>query len=133
MSNNHLKPNNRRDFIKQTATGGLAALALTTLGGASALAETLEVSNAAAKPAIKPDVLVRSIPENMVFGYYGADVPAVAKAKDGDIVEIQCINTTGISARDPEAFFKANNYPLDTEHAQDVVNIMKNEIGRAHV
>jgi len=122
----NITKNNRRDFIKQTATGGLAALTLTTLGGASALAETISTTGATATAALKPDVLVRSIPENMVYGYYGADVPAVAKAKDGDVVEIQCINTTGISARDPEAFFKANNYPLDTEHAQDVVNIMKN-------
>ena len=77
MSNNHSKPNNRRDFIKQTATGGLAALALTTLGGASALAETIGTAGATATATIKPDVIVRSIPENMVFGYYGADVPPV--------------------------------------------------------
>ncbi len=130
MANSILNSNNRRAFIKQTATGGLAALSLTALGKATAFAETInEAAPAIATfPAasIKPDVLVRSVPENMVYGYYGADVPPVSKAKDGDVVEIQCINTTGISARDPEAFFKANNYPLDTEHAQDVVNIMKN-------
>lgn len=123
MANGTLKQNNRRDFIKQTATGGLAALSLTTLGGISAFADDPAGATAT---AIRPDLLVRSVPENMVYGYYGADVAPVAKAKDGDVVEIQCINTTGISARDPEAFFKANNYPLDTEHAQDVVNIMKN-------
>lgn len=115
--------NNRRGFIKQTATGGLAALSLTALGSVSALTDAVATP---APAVIKPDVLVRSIPQNMVYGYYGADVPPVAKAKDGDVVEIQCINTTGISARDPEAFFKKNNYSLDTEHAKDVVDIMKN-------
>jgi acetamidase/formamidase len=124
MAQGKPSPNNRRNFIKQTATGGLAALSLTALGSATALAEA--VANEAPAVTIKPDLLVRSIPENMVFGYYGADVPPVARAKDGDVVEIQCINTTGISSRDPEAFFKKNNYPLDTEHAQDVVNIVKN-------
>lgn len=125
MAQGNPSPNNRRNFIKQTATSGLAALSLTALGSVSAFADGIE-KEAPAAAAIKPDLLVRSIPENMVYGYYGADVKPVAKAKDGDVVEIQCINTTGISSRDPEAFFKKNNYPLDTEHAQDVVNIMKN-------
>ncbi|MDB5287314.1 MAG: Acetamidase/Formamidase [Mucilaginibacter sp.] len=115
--------NNRRNFIRQTAKGGLAALSLTTLGG-SAVAFSEVTGKVSAR--IKPDHVVRSVPENMVFGYYGADVPAVARVKDGDIVEIQTINTTGISKSDPEAFFKRNNFPLDTEHAQDVINIIKN-------
>jgi acetamidase/formamidase len=119
--------NNRRNFIKKTAKGSLAALSLTALGGStSALAEVM--TNAAGTPAagIKPDYVVRSVPENMVYGYYGADVPPVAKVKDGNVVEIQCVNTAGINSRDPEAFFKKNNFSLDTEHAKDIINIVKN-------
>lgn len=60
----------------------------------------------------------------MVWGYYGADVPPIARVKDGDIVEIQTINTTGITRKDPEAFFKDNNLPLD-EQARDIIEIYK--------
>ena len=45
--------------------------------------------------------------------------------KDGDVVEIQTINTTGITRKDPEAFFKDNNLPLD-EQAKDIIEIYKN-------
>ena len=112
---------NRRSFLKKTATGTIGL----SLGSFAANAITNISGTDIFPPPVKPDVLVRSIPENMVFGYYGADVPPVTKVKDGDVVEIQTINTTGISRRDPEAFFKNNNMPLD-EHANDVIAIMKN-------
>ncbi|MDB5210932.1 MAG: acetamidase [Sediminibacterium sp.] len=111
---------NRRAFLKKTATG---TIGLSILNFAATAA--IDLTNDETSPSVKPDHLVRSVPENMVFGYYGADVLPVAKVKDGDIVEIQTINTTGISRRDPEAFFKTNNMPLD-EHANDVIAIMKN-------
>lgn len=117
--------NPRRKFIKQTAVGGLATLSLTGLSAkASSLAELTD-SAAGSSYARKPDYLVRSVPENMVFGYYGADVPPVAKVKPNTVVAIQTINTTGITRTDPEAFFTKNNFPID-EHAQDVINIVKN-------
>ncbi len=112
---------NRRSFLKKTATGTIGL----SLGSFAANAITNIPGIDVPIPPVKPDVLVRSIPGNMVFGYYGADVPPVTKVKDGDVVEIQTINTTGISRRDPEAFFKNNNMPLD-EHANDVIAIMKN-------
>jgi hypothetical protein len=65
-------PNNRRDFLKTAAKGGLA-LSLSGIA-ANALADVA----IAKEPPIKPDHLVRSVPENMVWGYYGYDVPPVA-------------------------------------------------------
>jgi acetamidase/formamidase len=116
MSNN----TERRSFLKKAAAG---TLAFSFNGMLSNAARATDLAPETAL-AIKPDLLVRSIPQNMVYGYYGADVPPVAKVKDGDIVEIQTINTTGINRRDPEAFFKTNNMPLD-EHATDIINILK--------
>jgi acetamidase/formamidase len=113
----HNNQNNRRDFLKTAATGGLA-LSLTGIA-ANALADVV-----ATEAPIKPDHLIRSVPENMVWGYYGFDVPPIAHIKDGDVAEIQTINTTGIGRRDPEAFFKANNLPID-EQASDIIEIYK--------
>jgi acetamidase/formamidase len=116
--------NQRRNFLKNTAKGSLAALSLSTLG-ASAMGLGEIINPMIAGNTIKPDHLVRSVPENMVWGYYGADVPPVAKVKNGDVVEIQTINTTGVPRKDPELFFKDNNLPLD-EQARDIIEIYKN-------
>jgi acetamidase/formamidase len=123
MASNSTDSNQRRNFLKNAAKGSIAAISLT---GLAASAISLEAS---AKPelsakGIKPDLLIRTIPENMVWGYYGADVPPIARVKDGDVVEIQTINTTGITRKDPEAFYKANNLPLD-EQALDIIEIYK--------
>jgi acetamidase/formamidase len=122
----HIPANNRRDFIKKAAAGGVA-LSVTSLLGNSVKATNLKdiASTGKGVTFIKPDHVVRSRPENMVWGFYGADVPPVARVKDGDVVEIQTINTTGINFKDPEAFFKTNNMPID-EHAQDIIDILKN-------
>ncbi|GAB3940803.1 acetamidase/formamidase family protein [Spirosoma harenae] len=61
----------------------------------------------------------------MVWGYYGADVPPVAKVNDGDVVEIQTVNPSGLSRANPEEFYTKNNLPLD-QHAQEVIAILKN-------
>lgn len=112
----------RRNFLKKAAAGSIVF----SLGSFVATAKEIAGTEAVLPPSpIKPDHLVRSIPKNMVYGYYGADVPPVATVKNGDIVEIQTINTTGINKKDPEAFFKQNNMPLD-EHARDVIDILKN-------
>jgi acetamidase/formamidase len=113
--------NNRRDFLKIAAKGSIAAIALSNIAN-NALA--MDGFGKPEEPIIKPDHLIRSIPENMVWGYYGFDVPPVARIKDGDVAEIQTINTTGIGRRDPEAFFKANNLPVD-EQASDIIEIYK--------
>ena len=112
----------RRNFLKKAATGSIVF----SLGSFVAAAKEIAGTETAVQPSpIKPDYLIRSIPKNMVYGYYGADVPPVATVKNGDIVEIQTINTAGINKKDPEAFFKQNNMPLD-EHARDVIDILKN-------
>lgn len=112
----------RRNFLKKAATGSIVFSLGSFVAAAKEIAgEAIPLLSA----HIKPDILVRSIPKNMVYGYYGASVPPVATVKNGAIVEIQTINTTGINKKDPEAFFKQNNFPLD-EHAKDVIDILKN-------
>ncbi|WP_375448149.1 acetamidase/formamidase family protein [uncultured Fibrella sp.] len=117
----------RRHFFRQSAQRGAAALALPTILQAisteTAQAET--TVNLAEPARIKPDSVVRSLPENMVWGYFGADVTPVSRIKDGDIVEIQTVNPSGVSRTDPEAFYKTNNLPID-DHAKEVIAIMKN-------
>jgi acetamidase/formamidase len=61
----------------------------------------------------------------MVYGYFGADVPPVARVKDGDVVEIQTVNPSGVSRTNPEEFYQKNNLPIN-QHAQEVIAIMKN-------
>ncbi len=117
----------RRTFLRKTARNGLTALSAGNLTTAS-LAHLTPVENSASEfrtRALKPDHVVRSLPENMVWGYYGADVPPVAKVKDGDVVEIQTVNPSGVSRTNPEEFYTKNNLPLD-QHAQEVIAILKN-------
>lgn len=121
----------RRRFLHQSAQKGLAALSLGSL--TPTLADALSIEPAPASPVsdttwpggIKVNSVVRSVPENMVWGYFGADVPPVSRIKDGDIVEIQTVNPSGVSRTDPEAFYKTHNLPID-DHANEVIAIMKN-------
>lgn len=123
---NHSEESSRRKFIQQAAKGGLAALSLT---GFAAKAEELghlhEPHAATHLPGIQPDYVVKSVPENMVWGYYGADVPPVARVKDGSIVEIHTVNTAGISRTNPEEFFINNHLPMD-DFAKEMIVLMKN-------
>lgn len=122
----------RRTFLHKTTRSGLAALSLGSLT-ATGTDLILHQPPDAEQPdaslgriaGIKPDHVVRSIPENMVWGYFGADVPSVYKVKDGDVVEIQTVNPSGVSRTNPEEFYTKNNLPLD-QHAQEVIAIMKN-------
>lgn len=120
--------NPRRNFLKNAAKGSIAALSLSSIATSVFAAERIVKS---ADPgdrtgkAIKPDHLIRTVPENMVWGYFGADVtPIATRIKDGDVVEIQAINDAGISRKDPEAFFKANNLPID-DVAKEIMEIFK--------
>ncbi len=121
----------RRRFLHQSAQKGLAALSLGSL--TPTLADALSIDPTPASPVsdttrpggIKVNSVVRSVPENMVWGYFGADVPPVSRIKDGDIVEIQTVNPSGVSRTDPEAFYKTHNLPID-DHANEVIAIMKN-------
>src|SRR4028119_1385785 len=121
----------RRRFLQQSAQQGVAALSIGSLAPTvtQALATEPVPMDAMAEPAaperIKPDYVVRSLPENMVWGYFGADVPPISRIKNGAIVEIQTVNPSGVSRTDPEAFYKTNNLPID-DHAREVIAIMKN-------
>lgn len=117
----------RRSFLHKTTRNGLAIL---SAGGLTAQAHTLThkeplgLQTPNALP-VKPDHVVRSLPENMVWGYFGADVPPVQTVNDGDVVEIQTVNPSGVSRANPEEFYTKNNLPLDA-HAQEVISILKN-------
>ena len=115
----------RRAFLRRSAQQGAAALTLGSL--APDLAQAFSPGDPALDstvPArIKPDYVVRSVPQNMVWGYFGADVPPVMHVKDGAIVEIQTVNPSGVSRTDPEAFYKTNNLPLN-DHAKEVIAIL---------
>ncbi len=121
----------RRHFLQKTTRNSLAALSAGTLLAttpelfagplAAAVGPAVEPSQA---PRIKPDHLVRSLPENMVWGFFGADVPPIYKVNDGDVVEIQTVNPSGVSRTNPDEFYTKNKLPID-EHAQGVIAIMK--------
>ncbi|WP_461149900.1 acetamidase/formamidase family protein [Spirosoma pulveris] len=116
----------RRSFLRKSSQSSLALLS--TGGLTATLLDPLSPSTtptAKTVVAIKPDHVVRSLPENMVWGYFGADVPPVYKVKDGDVVEIQTVNPSGVSRTNPEEFYTKNNLPLD-QHAQEVIAILKN-------
>ncbi|MCC9137713.1 acetamidase/formamidase family protein [Pontibacter silvestris] len=126
-NNNEEKHKSRRGFLTKAAKGGIAALTLSSVtASATGLSDIVgdEKRISPLPSRIKPDHIVRSVPENMVWGYYGADVPPVYRVKDGDVVEIHTVSTAGISKNDPEAFFKDNNLPID-QHAQEIIDIMK--------
>ncbi|RYE02203.1 MAG: twin-arginine translocation signal domain-containing protein, partial [Sphingobacteriaceae bacterium] len=117
--------NSRRSFIKKTGLGGLAALTAASLpAAASTLDDFMPVKEASAK-ALKPDITIKTIPENMVNGFYGADVKPVATVKLGQLVAIETINTVGINKKNPEEFYQKNNLSID-EHAQEIITILKN-------
>ena len=111
----------RRQFLRQSAALSVGGLAT----HATAFAEPAPAPGPATAKPIKTDLVVRSLPENMVWGYFGADVPPVSRVKDGAIVEIQTVNPSGVSRTDPEAFYKTHNLPIN-EHAREVIDILKN-------
>ncbi|RIV23750.1 acetamidase [Fibrisoma montanum] len=114
----------RRTFLRRTTRRGLAALSVGQLATSTSDLFTLPTGPAAVPARIKPDHVVRSLPEHMVWGYFGADVPPVYKVKDGDVVEIQTVNPSGVSRTNPEEFYQKNNLPIDA-HAKEVIAIMK--------
>ena len=117
----------RRNFLHQSTRNGLALLSANALiaNGNPLQAATPDVRYRAASAPLKVDHVVRSLPENMVWGYFGADVPPVAKVKNGDTVAIQTVNPSGVSRTNPEEFYTKNNLPID-QHAQEVIAILKN-------
>lgn len=104
-----------------------SALALTGLPGlvlGEDLTNLIRIKENKPFKKIKPDKVLRSFPENMVWGYFGADVPPKLTVKVGEIVEIHTVSTSGVSRDDPESFFKEHNLAFD-DHAKELVEIIK--------
>src|SRR5471030_1634302 len=121
----NINPENpRRKFFKTAAKGSIAALSLSSMAASAFAVDKVIKATETEAPPVKVDHKIRSTPENTVWGYYGFEVPPIATVKDGDVVEIQAVNVAGTSARDPEAFYKTNNLPLD-EQALDIIAIYK--------
>src|SRR4051812_16310332 len=68
---------------------------------------------------------LRSVPENMVSGYFSAETPPVLHVKSGDIVAIDTVSAGGARDEDPTKFFTDNGIPLDLEVVQDILAIKK--------
>ncbi len=110
----------RRKFITRSAGLGLAA---TTIPGALS---AMELNPYRKGKKIIADKVLRSFPENMVWGYFGADVPPKMKVNEKEIVEIHTVSTSGIPKEDPKSFFEEHNLPFD-DHAKEIVDII-NEV-----
>lgn len=74
---------------------------------------------------IKVDHHLRSVPKNMVSGYFAADTPPVMRVKSGEVVKIDTISGGGASADDPTKFFRDNGISVDLEVVQDILAIRK--------
>jgi acetamidase/formamidase len=67
---------------------------------------------------------VRSVPENMVFGYLAAETAPVLRVASGDIVTIDTVSMGGVKD-DPEGFFRMNRIPLDLPVVQEIIAIRR--------
>lgn len=119
----------RRTFLEKVSRSSLAILStgkLTFAAGSQLvpISEKAETAPADTAP-YKADHVIRSLPQNMVWGYFGADVPPIHTIKDGDVVEIQTVNVSGMNRDNPEEFYTKHNLPID-EHAREVMAILKN-------
>lgn len=68
---------------------------------------------------------VRSVPENMVFGYLAAETPPVLRVNSGDIVMIDTVSMGGVREEDPERFFRENGIPLDLPVVREIIAIRR--------
>lgn len=74
---------------------------------------------------LKVDHHLRSVPANMVWGYFAAETPPVLKINSGEIVKIDTVSAGGARDEDPEKFFKDNGIPLELEVVQDILAIKR--------
>ena len=114
----------RRRFLeKSLASGAFAFASLPYMALGKAPTSQPKINSSKTLKKIKPDKVLRSFPENMVWGYFGADVPSKLRVKEKEIVEIHTVSTSGIPKENPESFFKDNNLAFD-EHAKELVEII---------
>jgi acetamidase/formamidase len=99
--------------FRRACAVALAATALTAAGGIFAA-------------PLKIDHHLRSVPANMVSGYFAADTSPVLKIKSGEIVKIDTVSAGGgRTDEDPEKFFKDNGIPLELPVVQDILTIRR--------
>jgi len=67
---------------------------------------------------------VRSVPENMVFGYLAAETAPVLRVSSGDVVTIDTVSMGGVKD-DPERFFRENGISLDLQVVQEIIRIRR--------
>ncbi len=120
-----IKTKGRRKFITNSVGTVLAMSAVPNLLKAGDQSTLVLSSTPKFSKTPKSDVIVRSFPENMVWGYFGADVPPVAKVKEKQIVEIHTVSTSGVPRDNPKSFYENNNLPFD-KHAKELVDIIEN-------
>jgi acetamidase/formamidase len=87
-----------------------------------ALAATASVSFAA---PTRVDHHLRSVPENMVWGYFSADTPPVLRVQSGESVRIDTVSMGGMKDDNPEQFFIDNGISTDLEVVKDMIAIKK--------
>lgn len=92
-----------------------------------AVVAALGVTTGAALRAqpVKVDHHLRSVPENMVWGYFAADTPAKLTVKSGETVLIDTVSLGGISDEKPEQFFLDHGFSLEDQTVKDSIAIKK--------
>jgi acetamidase/formamidase len=107
----------------------------------SVLVVTLVLASAAgaqpAPPDNKPDAMLGSTPDTVVWGYFAADIPPALRIKSGQTVRIDTVSHGGINtADDPATFFGKAGIPPD-QVLKDAIDIYQKANrprgGSAHV
>jgi acetamidase/formamidase len=96
-----------------------------TCAAAMTAAASLAAGGLRAAP-LTVDHHLRSVPANMVSGYFAADTAPVLRIKPGEIVRIDTVSAGGSRTdEDPEKFFRDNDIPLQLEVVQDIIAIRR--------
>jgi acetamidase/formamidase len=90
---------------------------LATIAGAWAL-------SVHAQP-IQADHHLRTIPSNMVWGYFAADTAPKLKIKSGETVRIDTVSLGGLTNEKPEQFFIDHGLSLDEPTVKESIAIKK--------
>jgi acetamidase/formamidase len=92
----------------------------------SAFAAALVCASAlSAHAQSKPIHHLRSIPENMVWGYFAADTAPKLTMKSGETVLIDTVSLGGITDEKPEQFFIDHGFSLDDPTVKESIAIKK--------
>src|SRR3954463_13028151 len=100
----------------------VAALMLGAACCASALAQP------APPPDKAPDAVLRSTPDNVVWGYFAADIAPALRIKSGQTVKIDTVSHSGVNTPDdPVTYFGRAGIPPNEvlKDAIDIFNAVK--------